>query len=429
MNRGTFLTCLLGIVMLWWIWNPLDVQAEIASDNAFEGVTWEKIIEDEIEGPYGVVQSMCATEDYIICVENYADSANDPDIVKAYYRNNTDADGNPVEKYSLAKRVAMTNYEHANGMAYNPNTGEIAVALYTNLHQENRGCIFLMDAETLEYKDKIQITDQYNILGIDYDEENDRYIIQTNVEGGYSFKILDSQFQVIEDLGEYAGTAKGSNFQDLCVSGDYIINLPLTLGMGIGDYINMYSISGRTLVSESQLNFNFENVTSDEPESVCELEPGVFAVVVNVVYSDGRRNACVYKTMVPYNFTAAEVEAKGQDGGSDTDHAKDAADSEKNSGASEDADPGEEKLSKAEKEQAAAAENAAARAEQPKKSGQASAGKSVLRTLFKTVFVLILCLSGGLLVYMRIVAVRRERKRKLERARRERARIREMYEN
>ena len=66
-----------------------------------------------------------------------------------------------------------------------------------------------MDADTLQYKSKLQIASDYNILGIDYDEENDRYVIQTDAAGGYSFKILDSSFQIIEDLGQYAGTAKG----------------------------------------------------------------------------------------------------------------------------------------------------------------------------------------------------------------------------
>jgi hypothetical protein len=199
--------------------NPLKVHAEIASENAFEGAVWEKIIEEDIEAAGGNMQSICATEDYIICMENVAEDASTPDVIKAYYRNDTDEEGNPVEQYSLAKRVADTCYEHCNGMAYNPNTGEIAVALYTNYIAENRGCIYLMDAKTLEYKSKVKISDDYNILGIDYDSDQDRYVIQTDAQGGYSFKILDSQFQVVEDLGNYDGTAKGSNFQDLCVSG------------------------------------------------------------------------------------------------------------------------------------------------------------------------------------------------------------------
>lgn len=402
MNRGMVSTIFLSIVLLWWIWYPLDVHAEIASDNAFEGVTWEMIIEDDREA--GVVQSICATEDYIITLENYADGSDEPDIVKAYYRNDTDADGNPVEKYSLAKRVAVTNYEHANGMAYNPNTKEIAVALYTHMYPENRGCIYIMDADTLEYKSTIKISDDYNILGIDYDEENDRYVIQTNADGGYSFKILDHQFQVTEDLGEYAGTAKGDNFQDLCVSGDYIINFPLTYGMGIGDYVNMYSISRRTLVSESLLNFNFENVTVDEPESICELEPGVFAAVVNVSYTDGSSASCIYKTMVPYNFTAADLEKQKE------------IEAKADSGT-------------AEKERAETEKNAAAQAEQSAKSGQTSTGKLILKTLVKVVVIFVILAGALFVLYLRILIVRRERKRKLERTRRARARIQSMYED
>lgn len=70
-----------------------------------------------------------------------ADGSGQPDIVKAYYRNDKDKNGNPVEQYSLAMQVQETDYEHANGMAYNPNTNEIAVSLYTSYQKENRGCL------------------------------------------------------------------------------------------------------------------------------------------------------------------------------------------------------------------------------------------------------------------------------------------------
>ena len=392
MKRGSFLTyilpCLLGIIFCWNIalW---EAEAGIASDNAFEGVTWEKILEDDLEGPQGIVQSMCITENYIICMENYADGSGEADIVKAYYRNNTDENGNPVEQYSLAKRVQETDYEHANGMAYNPNTNEIAVALYTSLDPANRGSIYLMDADTLQYKSKVQITADYNILGIDYDQENDRYIIQTDAAGGYSFKILDSSFQVVEDLGAYAGTAKGENFQDLCVSGDYIINFPLTLNMGIGDYINVYSISRRMLVSESQLDFQFENVVLDEPESIAELEPGVFLAAVNVHYGDGRRTICLYKTMVPYAFDVESGE--GKNAGQDVENA-----SEK--------------------------ETTGEKVSDKKKEADAK-GSGVLKNALRIVFCILFVLIVAFILYSRHVALERERQRKRERARRERERI------
>lgn len=415
MKRGVYFIALLSVVILWCIWNGnlLEAHAEIASDDAFVGVTWEKIFEDDIEGPKGVVQSICATENYIICIENYEDSTEKADIIKAYYRNDTDIHGNPVEKYSLAKRVVERSYEHGNGMAYNPNTGEIAVALYTHLEPENRGCIFLMDSETLSFKKKVKIADDYNILGIGYDEENDRYIIQTNVDGGYSFKILDNQFKIVEDLGEYEGTAKGNNFQDLCISGDYIINFPLTLGLGIGDYINVYSISRRALVSDPQLDFQLGDVLSDEPESICELEPGMFIAAVNVVEADGSKKIRIYKTMVPYNFPAEPVEEKkdtaGDDGiteeGSQKEEpivqAEDGADSQKEN---------EEKLSLSEK------------------TRQLMKTTYSMKSIMKTAVIIFIALDIVLVVYLKVLAIRRKRKRKLERARRERQRIRQQIQ-
>lgn len=415
MKRGVYFIALLSIVILWCIWNgdPLEVQAEIASDDAFVGVIWEKIFEDDIEGPKGIVQSICATENYIICIENYEDSTEKADIIKAYYRNDTDIHGNPVEKYSLAKRVVERSYEHGNGMAYNPNTGEIAVALYTHLEPENRGCIFLMDSETLSFKKKVKIADDYNILGIGYDEENDRYIIQTNVDGGYSFKILDSQFKVIEDLGKYEGTAKGNNFQDLCVSGDYIINFPLTLGLGIGDYINVYSISRKALVSDPQLDFQLGDVLSDEPESICELEPGVFIAAVNVVEADGGRKIRIYKTMVPYNFPAAPVEK------TEAPEKEPAGDDVTPEEGSQMQDPAVPEDGSTDSQEEGEKLSLTERVKQLMKTTYS------MKTIMKTAVIIFFALDIILVVYLRVLAVRRKRKRKLERARRERQRIRQ----
>ena len=169
---------------------------------------WEQVFEENLIGSVGVVQSICATDDYIICIENTGENQ-DPDVVSAYYKNKVDKDGNPVEQYSLAKRVNDMNWEHVNGIAYNPGKNEIYVALYTNIDPENRGCLYVMDPDTLGYKGKIKISDNYNILGIDYKEDTDQYIIQTNVDDGYSFKILNSEFQLVDELGSFPESAKG----------------------------------------------------------------------------------------------------------------------------------------------------------------------------------------------------------------------------
>lgn len=409
MKRYVYTLAFFCMLCFGWMLNPLTVHAEIASDRAFDGAVWEKIIEDDIEAAEGVVQSMCVTDYYIIMMENVAEDGTTPDIIKAYYRYDHDENGQPVERYSLAKRVQDMCYEHCNGMAFNPNTREIVVALYTSYNAENRGCVFLLDADTLEFKGRMKITDDYNILGIGYDQAENCYYIQTNADGGYTFKKLDSQFQIIDDYGTMEGYSKGTNFQDLCVSGDYIINLPLTLHMGIGDYINMYSISRRVMVSDTQMNFNFEGVSADEPESICELEPGLFAVTVTQSYADGRRTVAVYKTMVPYNFPAADIQKSTEPISEDVSTPEIVA-SEKQENQHVISTPVKQKMSSLAK---------------LKSKIKLPSVKQVLKVMLLLMVAIVIFLA----FYMRLIAIRRERQRKLEKARRERKAIREIYED
>lgn len=409
MKRYVYTLAFFCMLCFGWMLNPLTVHAEIASDRAFDGAVWEKIIEDDIEAAEGVVQSMCVTDYYIIMMENVAEDGTTPDIIKAYYRYDHDENGQPVERYSLAKRVQDMCYEHCNGMAFNPNTREIVVALYTSYNAENRGCVFLLDADTLEFKGRMKITDDYNILGIGYDQAENCYYIQTNADGGYTFKKLDSQFQIIDDYGTMESYSKGTNFQDLCVSGDYIINLPLTLHMGIGDYINMYSISRRVMVSDTQMNFNFEGVSGDEPESICELEPGLFAVTVTQSYADGRRTVAVYKTMVPYNFPAADIQKSTEPISEDVSTPEIVA-SEKQENQHVISTPVKQKMSSLAK---------------LKSKIKLPSVKQVLKVMLLLMVAIVIFLA----FYMRLIAIRRERQRKLEKARRERKAIREIYED
>lgn len=302
--------CIGGILILLMLILPIQSYAEIAGDEAFDGMFWELVHEEELHG--GVVQSMCVTDNYIICIENVADDANTLDIVSAYYRYDKDADGNPVEQYSLANRVQDREWEHGNGMTYNSRTNEIYVALYTNLIEENRGSVYVMDPDTLSYKRTIKISDDYNILGIDYIQEKDQYLILTNVDGGYSFKILDRNFQVIEDLGEYENSTVGYNFQDCIVTEDYILAFPLTLNMGIGDYLSVYSIKRKALVKEIQLNFGLEDGVVDEPEAMCEIGPGEFLAAVNIYSGNDNHVVQIYKTTVPYYYHVSLESENGQ---------------------------------------------------------------------------------------------------------------------
>lgn len=99
---------------------------------------------------------MCHRQ-YIVCLVNASKKTTEPDTLIAFYRNTTDADGNPVEQYSYAFSVTETDYEHGNGMTYNPNTQEIAIAgLFTN-DPSNAGAVFIVDANTLHFKRKVQV--------------------------------------------------------------------------------------------------------------------------------------------------------------------------------------------------------------------------------------------------------------------------------
>ena len=296
-----FLALFLGIFL--FLTHPMLCQAGFASTTPFADASWEMVAEYPLLGSTGVVQSVCATEDYIICIENYNDLTTDPDVVSAYYKNDTDKDGNPVTQYSLALQVQDADYAHANGMAYNPVTHEILVSGYSSPDASNFGCIFRLDPDTLEQKERVQISDSYNILGIDYLPSTGGYLIQTDTNGGYSFKILDASFQVVDDWGTYPFDFYMENFQDLCVSGDLYFIFPLTMHLGIGNFLQTYSISQKTLLSDDAVDFGFsDDIVSNEPEGLCETNPGEFIAIVNLQKSDGTRLLRLYRTRVPYLF-------------------------------------------------------------------------------------------------------------------------------
>ena len=296
-----FLALFLGIFL--FLTHPMLCQAGFASAAPFADASWEMVAEYPLLGSTGVVQSVCATEDYIICIENYNDLTTDPDVVSAYYKNDTDKDGNPVTQYSLALQVQDADYAHANGMAYNPVTHEILVSGYSSPDASNFGCIFRLDPDTLEQKERVQISDSYNILGIDYLPSTGSYLIQTDTNGGYSFKILDASFQVVDDWGTYPFDFYMENFQDLCVSGDLFFIFPLTMHLGIGNFLQTYSISQKTLLSDDAVDFGFsDDIVSNEPEGLCETNPGEFIAIVNLQKSDGTRLLRLYRTRVPYLF-------------------------------------------------------------------------------------------------------------------------------
>ena len=167
------------------------------------------------------------------------------------------------------------------------------------------------------------------------------------LEDEFQVAFNDVDFQIAEDLGRYEGTSVGTNFQDLQLVDEYILNFPLTLNMGIGDYLNVYSLETKELVSCSKLNFPFEGVSNDEPEGLCETAEGTYIAVVDEDRTDGRRMFCFYETQVPCKEDAVSAEEKIDTNENDvselnrqteTDTLEERTDSEKNTDLEENTD-------------------------------------------------------------------------------------------
>jgi len=295
--RGGFR--LIGLILVCSMLLPMPSYADLACDHAFEGAVWELILEDYIQLSNGIVQSITLTSYYLLSIENMRSNPPMNNVIKAYHLHDVDRFGNPVERFSLAMQVENMNWEHGNGMAYNPNTGEVAVALYTHSRPETRGSLFIMDPLTLSYIRTVHVSDDFNILGIGYDHINDRYIIQTNHEANYAIMILNSDFEIIEFIGEFKDVNVGRNYQDLIVTGNYVLNWPLVLGTEVDNHIMVFCLERAELVAATPVDFGFEDtVTWNEPESIVEIEPGVFIASVTVV-NNGVRMHRLYQTEVP----------------------------------------------------------------------------------------------------------------------------------
>ena len=130
-------------------------------------------------------------------------------------------------------------------------------------------------------------------------------------DGGYGFKLLDASLQIVDDWGTYPFDFYMENFQDLCVSGDLFFIFPLTMHLGIGNFIQTYSLSQKTLLADDTVDFGFsDDITINEPEDLCETNPGEFIAIVNVKKADGGRYVQFYRTRVPYLFTVSTSAAE-----------------------------------------------------------------------------------------------------------------------
>lgn len=273
-----------------------------------ETAQWNMVAESSIIDTSGQLQSMCATDQYIVCLVNGDKNTTKPDTLIAFYRNHTDADGNPVTQYSYAFHVTETDYEHGNGMTYNPDTQEIAIAgLFTN-DPSNAGAVFLVDANTLRFKRKVQVGNgSMNYFGIDYDRDNQRYILMANRIADYSFVFADNDFQITDILNLHLSYSR-SSFQDFCVTGDSIISIPYMQREGYMNIVDVYSISQQQRVGSYYLTLPGHDAFDVEPEGICQLEPG-HLLMASII--KGTSNFRLYDLTLPIVYSVTTSAENG----------------------------------------------------------------------------------------------------------------------
>jgi len=278
-----------------------NVYADLESADVFQDSQWGLLLEYELDNDIENFQSICVTDQYIVCLVNSSNKEAIPDKLIAFYKNDTDENGEPVEQYSYAKTVCETDYEHGNGMTYNPETDEIVIAGGHPLKSENFGCLFVVDAKTLQYKRKIQISSEWRMRAVSYCADKKGYLVQSCKLNNFRFAELDMNFQI---TGEWFGDIsilKKDTFQDFEVCGNDIITVPFEKGNSYNGNVFIYSRDDGNLIGTYKLDLP-SGTSNVEAESIAELSPGVFLLGCAV---SGPRRFALYQAELPmvYNIT------------------------------------------------------------------------------------------------------------------------------
>ncbi len=255
--------------------------AKIKEVSALENPQWTMVGQAGVTREDGWLQSMCVTDHYIICFENTSERGG-ADTLLAFYKNDYDENGNPVQRYGLAKTVTERDYEHGNGMTYNRNSNEIIIAPSKPRFKENKGVVFKVDGTTLAYKETVQVTDgTWRVAAVDYDAENRQYILlEGDRTNNYKFVFADENFQ---ELHSFPIVSADQNIvcQDFTISGDYMMALTLpTEDMGGAAGLLVFSKS-----QEAQLAYyrvHMDQIGAQEAESIAEISPGHILVAVGI---------------------------------------------------------------------------------------------------------------------------------------------------
>ncbi len=306
LRRGV--TALLSLlILIISIFETATVNAGIKEADVFLDSNWTYAGESTPFADGGWLQAICDTENYIIGVENASNTNSDPDTLVAFYKNNYDENGNPVQQFSYAKHVTQMDYEHCNGMTYDPVDKRILIAGGKALNKENTGCIFIVDSETLGYIEKVKIAEKGRVSAVDYWEKNDQFVFLIGVtQTSFKFVITDRDFNVLD---EFAGvdSSAGNTFQDFCISGDYIISIPFMKRTAEDDTLQVYSLTEQRLVGTYGLWLEGEE-TYVEPESICEIAPG--KLLIGSMQKDPNR-VVFYTTQVAAAFSVRTDVANG----------------------------------------------------------------------------------------------------------------------
>lgn len=276
----------------------VEVKADqIKSADVFADAQWNYLTEWTVDGERDWLQSMCETDKYIVC---YTDTKKkgEPDVITVFDR----------ETLNLAFEVREMDYEHGNGMTYNARTNEIYLAPYNTQLRQNAGYIFALDADTMEFKRRIKISDgSFNAASIEYVEGTNQYIIQTTKERNYTFLLYDSDFVEIETLFE-GNQSMGNLFQDFCVSGDFIISVPWMRKNEDDPRLQLYSISQREYLGSYSIYAPGAGEVY-EPESICQSAAGEIVLALAMT---GTKRMALYNTYVPIIYTVTTSVENGE---------------------------------------------------------------------------------------------------------------------
>ncbi len=276
-----------GLAAVFWLIltllaGPVDTSAKIKEVSALENPQWTMVGQVGVTQEESWLQSMCVTENYIVCFENTSNNDDDPDTLLAFYKNDYDENGNPVERYSLAKTITERDYEHGNGMTYNRNTNEIIIAPSKPRNKKNMGIVYKVDGTTLEYKETVTVADNtMRVEAVDYDTENGQYILlEKDPDLNYKFVFTDEAFQELHSF-DVTGINRKVVCQDFATSGDYMLVLTTPQD-------DLGGVSGLLVYSKSQgtqlayYRMHMEGMGPQEAESIAEVSPGHILVAVAI---------------------------------------------------------------------------------------------------------------------------------------------------